>query len=463
MFKLREKWRSAVCDITERTQQKTEVPWSDQVYRKTSQNHSKSFLWRYTRCDWRHKGEKIQNRLSVYEIKQQDIFVTAVTPVAVNTETNMISNAKQRGDKFKGASNTVNRDAFIKPCAFFKGDHVMEACQAMSKIHQKEKIEFLKKHGLCYACLVKGHISQMCKKWHTCNSCKKNHPTVLHIENFTSEDPWQARKILSSRATLSQALWYQQNTQGQKPEITSWQLYLKANKGNSGIEKLAFLNPGSTTTSCTEKLMEPLSVRGKRTDSYSEQWVMKSLLNVCSLDGNTFIELPEVFTQNAIPVSQENIPTEMEIKGRPYLKDVHIKSITAEVDRLIGANIPKALEPLKVTNSQGEGPYAVLTRLGWIINGPLGNTAPADEDGRPRITSNRISVSRWEELFVRPYNQDSSELAFNEKQEHSFEDKKMIASGGQLSEKERTLRYNFHSVRITSVYPTTGKWQNKEH
>ena len=47
----------------------------------------------------------------------------------------------------------------------------------------------------------------------------------------------------------------------------------------------------------------------------------------------------------------------------------------------VDANITKATELLKVINSQGEGPYAVLTCLGWTVNGPLGRTAPADEHG----------------------------------------------------------------------------------
>ncbi|KAJ8379740.1 hypothetical protein SKAU_G00005180 [Synaphobranchus kaupii] len=103
-----------------------------------------------------------------------------------------------------------------------------------------------------------------------------------------------------------------------------------------------------------------------------------------------------------------------------------VGSIRAGVNLLIGANIPKAIEPLKVINSQGEGPYAVLTRLGWIVNGPLGSAAPADEQDRPRFTSNRISVARLGELLIQQYNRDFSELAYNEKQEHSFEDKKFL-------------------------------------
>ena len=209
---------------------------------------------------------------------------------------------------------------------------------------------------------------------------------------------------------------------------------MKAHKGSCLIETYAFLDPGSNATFVTEKLMEQLSVRGKRTgillramghEKPVKTYAMRGL-EICSLDGSCFIELPEVFTQNAIPVSQEKIPTEMGIKRWPNLKDVHLRPIKADVGLLIGANIPKAMEPLKVINSQWEGPYAVLTCLGWTINGPLGSTAPMDEHGRTRITSNEISVVKLEELLVHQYNQEFSELACNEKQENSFEDKKFL-------------------------------------
>lgn len=53
-------------------------------------------------------------------------------------------------------------------------------------------------------------------------------------------------------------------------------------------------------------------------------------IDVLSLGGNNLIELPAVFTQSSIPVSQENIPTEMDIRERPYLNDVHWNFFGAE-------------------------------------------------------------------------------------------------------------------------------------
>lgn len=128
-----------------------------------------------------------------------------------------------------------------------------------------------------------------------------------------------------------------------------------------------------------------------------------------------------------IPVSQENIPKEEDIRWWPYLDDVHLNSIKAEVDLLIGVNVPKAMEPLKVINSQGDGPYAVQRCLGWLINGPLSSNAAANMNGgRSYVTSNRISVARLEKLLINQCNQDFSEQAYNEKKELSYEDKQFL-------------------------------------
>ncbi len=37
----------------------------------------------------------------------------------------------------------------------------------------------------------------------------------------------------------------------------------------------------------------------------------------------------------------------------------------------INANVPQALQPMRIIGSQDGGPYASKVALGWIINGPI--------------------------------------------------------------------------------------------
>ena len=437
-FKLREKWRSTVCDIVDSTRQRPKFYDLIEFIEKQAKIILDPVFGEIKDEAGSTRARNPKSDLPYAKSSSKKSFVTAVTPVMDKTETNMISKEKESrtmDSTNRTTDTTVNRDAFVKPCVFCKGNHAMETCETMSKVPHKEKIEFLRKQGFCFACLIRGHMTASCKKRLTCQLCEKKHPTVLHIENFSpaaKKDVNHKGNSVSCGATLSLTEHTGAGTTDYKLAVVP--VKVKANKGSRVIETYAFLDPGSNATFCTENLMEQLSIRGRRTEillkTMGQERPVKTYtttgLEVCSLDGSSFIELPEVFTQKAIPVSQENIPIQADLEAWPYLKDVQLGSIKAEVALLIGANVPKAIEPLRVINSQNDGPYAVLTRLGWTVNGPLGSTAPADEQGRPQVTSNRISVAKLEELLVQQYNQDFSELAYNEKQEHSFEDKKFL-------------------------------------
>ncbi|KAI7790112.1 hypothetical protein IRJ41_020083, partial [Triplophysa rosa] len=79
-------------------------------------------------------------------------------------------------------------------------------------------------------------------------------------------------------------------------------------------------------------------------------------------------------------------------------------------------------EPWEVINSNGEGPYAVRTLLGWVVNGPLqGSKDNRNKIECPEVTVNRISVSKLEEMLSKQYNHDFNENDA-EKREMSRED-----------------------------------------
>ena len=51
---------------------------------------------------------------------------------------------------------------------------------------------------------------------------------------------------------------------------------------------------------------------------------------------------------------------------------MNLHQVDANVDILIGNDVPKALEPKEIHESENGGPYAIRTLLGWTVNGPLG-------------------------------------------------------------------------------------------
>lgn len=138
-------------------------------------------------------------------------------------------------------------------------------------------------------------------------------------------------------------------------------------------------------------------------------------LEVAALCGDEFLELPKVYTQESMPVHKGNITTPGDIEGWAHLKHITLPQINAGIELLIGTNIPKALEPLEVVCSVDGGPYAVRTRLGWTINGPLsGNCEATGDQKHPQVTVNRVSVVTLEELWQQQFKNDFPESKVDE-------------------------------------------------
>lgn len=185
--------------------------------------------------------------------------------------------------------------------------------------------------------------------------------------------------------------------------------------------------------------MQQLNVQGKRTNILlrtmgQERTVATNVitgLEVSGLQDNTFITLPETYTQSRIPVTKSNIPNQRALSKWPYLKNVQISTINAGIDLLIGTNAPKAIEPWQIINSEGDGPYAIKTLLGWVVNGPLGTRM---SNAMPSHAVNRISVHNLHEMLIAQYNSDFSEKLCEEVKEMSVEDKRFLKIADESAE-----------------------------
>ncbi|XP_052407932.1 uncharacterized protein LOC127953079 [Carassius gibelio] len=175
-------------------------------------------------------------------------------------------------------------------------------------------------------------------------------------------------------------------------------------------------------------------------------------LEISGFFGECFYPLPKVCTQKEMPVSTANIISERELRKWPYLEDVKIPHINADVDLLIGTNASKLMEPWEVINScEGEGPYAIRTLLGWVINGPLRGCSDCVSD-HPSVCANRIAVDRIEELLTNQYIYDFNEQASAEQEEMSREEKKFVKimeSSAQLQNGHYTFQMPFKGKDVS--------------
>ena len=212
---------------------------------------------------------------------------------------------------------------------------------------------------------------------------------------------------------------------------------VKANKGSKIVEVYAFIDPGSTDTFCTERLMSQLRLKGRKAQILLKTMGHEKLiptnivsgLEVSGMDNEKFLPLPDLYTQKEMPVTKDNIPKRPDINRWHYLQNIVIPEIDSDIELLIGTNASKVIEPWEIINSQGEGPYAVRPLVGWVINGPLKENKSIIPTEHPSARVNRItvdSVTDLEKLLVSQYNTDFNEKASEEKRELSVEDKRFI-------------------------------------
>ena len=158
------------------------------------------------------------------------------------------------------------------------------------------------------------------------------------------------------------------------------------------VQTYAFLDPGSNTMFCNEKLIECLGATGREatlslTTMDSDNVESDSLvvnLEVSDLQGGNVLELSNVGSRVKLSVTLEDIVVQSDVERWFSLKDIYLLCIDADIKLLIGNDVSKALEPQEVQRSENGGPYAVRTLLGWTINDPLGRPS------KSRRSTNRI-------------------------------------------------------------------------
>ena len=417
-YKLRERWRTHAFDINEKNV--TKATFGDLV----------KFLERQAKIlqdpvFGNLQAASVPRTSKTTSSSNRPISGTKVKSKGASFATTVaVVNSNNAGQSTAG--NVLQRSSPVKTCAVCDGQHETAACPELEKRSHSAKVDLLKNKGICFGCLDKGHMSRTCTNRKTCSVCSKPHPTILHMPKADGKTVNSG--LVSLKENASHASADDQCTLSIVP------VQVKLKNSNLTVQTYAFLDPGSSATFCTEQLRQRLGAVGKTQQillhTMGQKKTVNSLvvrgLEVAALDTKTFIDLPATYTQEEIPVTKEHIPKQEELGKWPYLHDVRIPKIDANIDLLIGINAPKLMEPWRIINSKDNGPFAMKTLLGWVVNGLHVENAYTDKRGQRHIHSHRISVETLGELLVQQYNHDFPEKNYDEKKQMSVEDCKFM-------------------------------------
>ncbi|XP_035660814.1 uncharacterized protein LOC118405422 [Branchiostoma floridae] len=395
---------------------------------------------------WRRKSHDIQRQGRV-KFKDLVDFVKQEEQISSNDmfDDKSAKEPFKRRDRAKGSSLAVTTGQEELKCSFCeKRNHDVTECRVLANKSYDERLQYIKGQGLCFGCLKKTHLARDCKQRATCGKCQKSHPTVLHRE--VEAQP----KKTAAVGRIARSDW-----EG-VPSIIP--VKVRSKTTNVTIQTYAFLDNGSDVVFCTESLKKRLKTSGRKvkltlnTINGSKEANTEVLedLEVSDLGRENIIPIATAYTQEKIPASKKNIISTEDLKDYPYLREVELPEIDAEIGLLIGNNVPKAVEPWQVINSQGDGPYAVRTLLGWSVNGPLKG---ASDDKNV----NRISVDQNLETQLESYfNHDFSE-AKEDKREMSMEDKRFM----EIVEEETKKSGDHYEVPLPFKRPNPAMPNNR--
>ena len=124
------------------------------------------------------------------------------------------------------------------------------------------------------------------------------------------------------------------------------------------ITTYALLDNGSTSTWCNEGLAKKLGVEGPRIQvslsTIEKDCNLTSCHRVCLeiMDMNeiNMVELPEVLTKEKLNISTDGIAYQDDVNRWSHLSGIQVpERINAEVELLIGQDVPEALEPSEIS------------------------------------------------------------------------------------------------------------------
>ena len=269
---------------------------------------------------------------------------------------------------------------------------------------------------LCFLCLQPGHYARHCTEPRRCEKCNRWHNTLLHRElahdrGFTGGTlPPRTGSSRYERANDELSDQVQEPVQVVRPETKSIgrKVLLNTHMGAMPVVPVnvvlengqvvttsAVIDSGSAITLCTgsfitrNKINITVPNKGFVAVTIGGEIPVRGKgivhgLSVKMREGDD-LGLPPVYVVDELPIDGGDVMDLGEVEKYDYLRGIDLYG-GDDIEILIGNNATALTEPIDVINAPHAGqPYAVLSRLGWYVQG-IGPKIPE------RIAVGRIKV-----------------------------------------------------------------------
>ncbi|XP_076036051.1 uncharacterized protein LOC143022004 [Oratosquilla oratoria] len=338
----------------------------------------------FVRNKWKQKALSHKRETDTYpSLSQFAEFINVMADEACDPVYGLQSTGK--GQNVKSTSCNVAASESKYPvklgragstCVVCGEGHRLFYCEEFKGMKPECRLEVVKRHKLCFNCLLSGHGANKCFKQSICSvpGCGLKHTKFIHVPAKDSQG--NGGVVENSECQESSVVM-----NGYVNDARS-KIYLPILPVvvDNKLKVTALLDSGSDTTFVTERVALELGLEGDL-----KEYTMSTLggtretqskvvsLSLTSPDGRREASVTNVMVVPRVPVRQP--PVKIEIDEFPYFKGIPLNtSQVSEPDILIGMDNAWLLKPLEVRGGSGGNkhqPYATRTYFGWSVNGPI--------------------------------------------------------------------------------------------
>ena len=277
---------------------------------------------------------------------------------------------KAEGSTFAtSAPDTASDNSkYQRECALKDGKHPIWKCEKFKKINVEERGQKAKELKLCFKCLSDAHQMRNCSgRLCDVNGCGKPHHRLLH-RPYKNEDQKQNVENIDEVSNLSSM-----RSSGVLPVIP-----VSIGSGSKTVKTFALCDSGASLSFVDESLMKALNLTGKPVD-----------LNVAGIHGASDISSKRLRVR--IGDQQGKVKKDIMAYSHPDVnagnRTYNLKKLKEEYPHLsVLKDSTINLKDVKVILGQDcyhlhraigyrkcgkSKPWAVLTKLGWMLSGPL--------------------------------------------------------------------------------------------
>ena len=310
----------------------------------------------------------------------------------------------QKSEKSPASTRAAYATSNSSPCLVCeKEGHEVLSCEKVVTLWPEDRLQTAIRLRLCFVCLKEGHITRDCTSKMRCRAekCGRMHATVLHAANWLRlrEQGRKRRERAASgisketpaeEPSATGSVYDAQGREDPPGDTISAQeskvalplvpVCVYSQESKRSHSTYALLDTGSNVTLCHERLLRTLGLQG-RPETMSLTTLDKKhnrtptrvvSLDATNPDGEERLHLGQVYARDNLPIDPCNRVTMSEAARWSHLKGLPLHHTPIdEVMLLIGQDYPDALVPLATVPRGKGGPYAVRTRLGWTVNGPM--------------------------------------------------------------------------------------------